>query len=102
MVPGSTLRYGSSFCMVTRRPRDFSRRPSEEAVRPLPSEEATPPVTKMCFVTGDHHIVRRRRDPRMVSAYPVETTERWDPMSGHEHDGPSETDMKRAAETKLR
>ena len=41
--------YGSSFCIVTRRPRDFRRRPSEEAVRPFPRLEATPPVTKMCF-----------------------------------------------------
>src|ERR671912_636573 len=49
MVPGSTLMYGSSFCMVTRSPRAFIRRPSDAAVRPLPSDEATPPVTKMCF-----------------------------------------------------
>ena len=48
-MPGSTLMYGSSFCIVTRRPRDFRRRPSEEAVRPFPRLEATPPVTKMCF-----------------------------------------------------
>src|SRR6478735_5708859 len=46
--------YGSSFCMVTRRPRALSNRPSEEAVRPFPRALATPPVTKMCFVTGDH------------------------------------------------
>src|SRR5947209_14490999 len=46
MVPGSTLRYGSSFCIVTRSPRAFSRRPRLEAVRPLPRLEATPPVTK--------------------------------------------------------
>src|SRR5262245_40350139 len=51
MVPGSTLMYGSSFCIVTRRPRILRRRPSEEAVRPLPRELATPPVTKMCFAT---------------------------------------------------
>src|SRR2546430_9882401 len=38
--------------MVTRSPRDLSSRPSEEAVSPFPSELATPPVTKMCFVTG--------------------------------------------------
>src|SRR5579871_1287512 len=49
MVPGSTLMYGSSFCMVTRRPRLFSSRPSDDAVSPLPSELDTPPVTKMCF-----------------------------------------------------
>src|SRR4051794_37514022 len=50
IVPGSTLRYGSSFCMVTRRPRALSREPRLEAVRPLPSEEATPPVTNRCLV----------------------------------------------------
>src|SRR6478609_8429759 len=52
IVPGSTLRYGSSFCMVTRRPRERRSRPRLDAVRPLPSEEATPPVTKMCFVVS--------------------------------------------------
>src|SRR3954464_12660375 len=31
--------------MEHRRPRAFSSLPREEAVRPLPSEEATPPVT---------------------------------------------------------
>src|SRR3954470_4942995 len=41
--------YGSSFCIVTRKPRDLRSRPSEEAVRPLPRLEATPPVTKTCF-----------------------------------------------------
>jgi len=44
------LRYGSSFCMLTRRPRSFSRRPRLEAVSPLPRLEATPPVTKTCLV----------------------------------------------------
>src|SRR5882757_5218589 len=50
IVPGSTLRYGSSFCIVTRRPRAVSNWPRLEAVSPLPSEEATPPVTKTCLV----------------------------------------------------
>ncbi len=36
--------------MVTRRPRAFSSEPRLEAVSPLPSEEATPPVTKRCLV----------------------------------------------------
>src|SRR5512145_2523461 len=53
IVPGSTLRYGSSFCMVTRSPRALSRFPRLEAVRPLPREEATPPVTKTCLVGCD-------------------------------------------------
>src|SRR5918996_5390525 len=69
IVPGSTLRYGSSFCIVTRRPRERSRRPRLEAVRPLPSEEATPPVTNTCLVgcdpaasfTGLHPIPGRGR-----------------------------------------
>ena len=46
IVPGSTLRYGSNFCTCTLRPRDFSSRPSEAAVMPLPRDETTPPVTK--------------------------------------------------------
>src|SRR5690348_4706264 len=50
MVPGSTLIYGSSFCMRTRRPRFSSNRPIAAAVSPLPSELTTPPVTKMCLV----------------------------------------------------
>src|SRR3954469_11519707 len=50
IVPGSTLMYGSSFWSVTRRPRLLSKRPSDDAVSPLPRLEATPPVTKMCFV----------------------------------------------------
>ena len=45
--------YGSSFCIVTRNPRVFSNRPNDDAVIPFPSEEATPPVTKTCLVTGD-------------------------------------------------
>src|SRR5690348_6167657 len=50
MVPGSTLRYGSSFCIVTCKPRAVSNWPRLDAVRPLPSEETTPPVTKRCLV----------------------------------------------------
>ena len=49
--------------MVTRSPRDFSRLPRLEAVRPLPSEEATPPVTKTC-------LVGRRRCFTGFHAYP--------------------------------
>src|SRR5438067_13804814 len=46
MVPGSTLRYGSSFWRETARPRAFRMFPIEAAVMPLPSELTTPPVTK--------------------------------------------------------
>jgi hypothetical protein len=35
---------------VTLRPRDFNSRPRLEAVRPLPRELDTPPVTKTYFV----------------------------------------------------
>src|SRR3954471_20966147 len=43
--------------MTTRRPRSLSRRPSELAVSPLPSELATPPVTKMCFGIGETSVL---------------------------------------------
>src|SRR5215470_15344040 len=49
IVPGSTLRYGSNFWSCTRRPRAFSKRPSEAATIPFPSAETTPPVTKTYF-----------------------------------------------------
>src|SRR3984893_14267138 len=49
MVPGSTLRYGSHFCRVTLKPRLSRRQPIEEAATPFPSEETTPPVTKIYF-----------------------------------------------------
>ena len=38
----------SSFCITTETPLALRRFPSEAAVRPLPREEATPPVTKIC------------------------------------------------------
>src|SRR5207253_2970063 len=47
IVPGSTLMYGSNFWSWTERPRATSRRPIDAAAMPLPSEETTPPVTKM-------------------------------------------------------
>src|SRR5580765_155767 len=50
MVPGSTLRYGSSFWIVTLRPRPSSRLAIDADARPFPNEETTPPVTKMNFV----------------------------------------------------
>src|SRR6266700_3182029 len=53
IVPGSTFRYGSSFCMVTRSPRSFSNRPRLDAVSPLPRLDATPPVTKTYLVEID-------------------------------------------------
>ncbi len=50
MVPGSTLMYGSSFIRVTEKPRASRMAPTEAAATPLPSEETTPPVTKMYLV----------------------------------------------------
>ena len=44
--------YGSNFCSATFRPRATSSRPIEAAAMPLPSEETTPPVTKMKRVRG--------------------------------------------------
>src|SRR5713226_617523 len=49
MVPGSTFRYGSHFCRVTLKPRLSRRQPIEEAATPFPSEDTTPPVTKIYF-----------------------------------------------------
>src|ERR1039457_7720028 len=49
MVPGSTLRCGSNFIRLILMPRASSRQPMEAAARPLPSEDTTPPVTKMYF-----------------------------------------------------
>src|SRR5690606_6922633 len=49
-VPGSTLMYGSNFWIVTRRPRSTSSRPIDAAAIPFPSDETTPPVTKMYLV----------------------------------------------------
>src|SRR3989442_11446106 len=39
--------YGSSLMNVTRKPRASSREPIEDAARPFPKLETTPPVTKM-------------------------------------------------------
>src|SRR3569833_4148564 len=50
IVPGSTIRYGSSFWIVTFRPRPSSRQAMEADARPFPSDDTTPPVTKMYFV----------------------------------------------------
>src|SRR5436309_6092194 len=62
------LTYGSSFWSTTFSPREAKRRPREAVVMPLPSPEATPPVTKMNFVcsftTG---IDCSRRDRRAVA-----------------------------------
>src|SRR5579864_1584242 len=60
MVPGSTFRYGSNFWSVTFRPRLSSKHPMDAAAIPLPSDETTPPVTKMCLAiphSGVQHLL---------------------------------------------
>src|ERR1700694_3467481 len=42
--------YGSSFKMRTEIPRALSSRPIDATVIPLPTDETTPPETKMYFV----------------------------------------------------
>src|SRR5688572_18863721 len=42
--------YGSIFWSVTRKPRASSSEPMEADASPLPSDDTTPPVTKMYFV----------------------------------------------------
>src|SRR6478736_9140638 len=49
MVPGSTLMYGSNFCSATLYPWSSRRRAIDAAASPFPSEDTTPPVTKMNF-----------------------------------------------------
>src|SRR5689334_23551115 len=48
--------YGSSLMSATRRPRLSSKHPIDDAARPFPRLETTPPVTKMylgiCFSIG--------------------------------------------------
>src|SRR5689334_16681140 len=71
MVPGSTLMYGSSFIIVTRRPRASRMAASDAEAMPLPSEDTTPPVTKIRGVMdGSDPLVKRyftglRRRPRV-------------------------------------
>jgi len=50
MVPGSTLIYGSSFNMVTFKPRASRIAANEAAAIPLPRDDTTPPVTKIYLV----------------------------------------------------
>src|SRR5262245_6519340 len=50
MVPASTLMYGSIFWSVTRKPRASRSEPMDAEASPLPSDDTTPPVTKMYFV----------------------------------------------------
>src|SRR5579862_8506140 len=71
MVPGSTFRYGSNFCRDTRSPRLSSRQPIEAAAMPFPSDETTPPVTKIYFAidippSAYLHWFKHRRDALQI------------------------------------
>src|SRR6185369_6003716 len=70
------LRYGSSFCSVTRSPRALSSRPSDAAAIPLPREETTPPVTTTILAMS------LRSRVRMV------VVEFGPPARRHKHDTP--------------
>src|SRR5215210_8877470 len=76
MVPGSTLIYGSNFCIVTLSPRSTRRRPKEAAAMPFPSEDTTPPVTKMYFVELGLVVIRPALDMRASELPPAEDP-RW-------------------------
>src|SRR5215218_4207716 len=72
MVPGSTLMYGSNFCIVTLRPRSTSSRPSDAAAMPFPREDTTPPVTKMYLVELGPVVIRPALDKRTSELPPAE------------------------------
>src|SRR5918992_1088626 len=50
--------------MVTLRPRSTSSRPSDAAAMPFPSEDTTPPVTKMYLVELGPVVIRPAPDKR--------------------------------------
>src|SRR3954470_7055216 len=94
IVPGSTLMYGSSFCIVTRRPRSLSNRPSEEAVKPFPRELATPPVTKMCL--GIRNDLRLRRTDNGTAAYRAAVGTRGSGSGRPHYDDPNDRAVQRS------
>src|SRR3954454_12979275 len=71
MVPGSTLIYGSNFCMVTLSPRSTSSRPNDAAAMPFPREDTTPPVTKMYLVALGPVVIRPVLGKRASGLPPV-------------------------------
>src|SRR5665647_2079537 len=76
--------------MTTRKPLAVRRLPRLAAVRPLPKEETTPPVTKMCLVM-----------PPELSAFILSTTGfdpiSWGDLSGGASEGDQLTGMFEAA-----
>src|SRR5260370_24700399 len=53
--------YGSIFWSVTRKPRASSSEPMEADAKPLPSDDTTPPVTKMYFVATSSSLLPGRK-----------------------------------------
>ena len=53
---GSIFRYGSNFWIVTLNPLDKSNRARDEEIMPFPSDETTPPVTKMYLVSTNEKV----------------------------------------------
>ena len=52
--------YGSSFVMVTFKPRASKIAASEEAAMPLPKDDTTPPVINMNFVIIAFKVLKSR------------------------------------------
>src|SRR6478609_2790743 len=76
MVPGSTLRYGSSLIRVTLRPRDSRIAAKEAEAIPLPREDTTPPVTKTNLVMSGRKSRFREVVKRNYTGTGKETRER--------------------------
>src|SRR6266566_4151604 len=71
IVPGSTFRYGSNFCSETVSPRLSSRQPIDAAAIPFPSEETTPPVTKMYLAIRNPRELLPHRHDQLSNALKV-------------------------------
>src|SRR5206468_8654585 len=74
IVPGSPFRYGSNLRIRTLYPRACRSAPRDAERSPLPSDETTPPVTKMnramgVEAYGDKRLTRNPR-PRKNCANP--------------------------------
>ncbi len=63
-MPGSTLMYGSSFCIVTRRPRDLQQPPERRGGEPL--------AEARCHATGHEDVLRH--DPAFSHDLPCDDT----------------------------
>src|SRR6476659_10824640 len=99
MVPGSTLMYGSNFCIVTLSPRSTNSRPNEAAAMPFPREETTPPVTKMYLVALGAEVIALPLKFVPVGFRPSKVVRRIDARHrrlGEPGDADGESEMQRA------